>query len=189
MSPILGVVASSISGNLGPNSAYESIQTISPAGGTTTVLFTSIPQTYTHLQMRMYVRQTTQSAVRIQLNNTGGSSNGALYWWGLSSSTTGYYNGINTNFNYAYYQVGTYYASVAPNTYSPGIYDLYHYSSSLKNKSSRVLCGTEHAGGATGGVELEKGIVTTTSPITTLEIVANGTSFQAGTYFALYGIK
>jgi hypothetical protein len=169
--------------------AYESIATIAPSGGSTTVLFTSIPQTYTHLQMRMYVRQTTQSAVRIQLNGLGGTSNGALYWWGLSNSTTGYYNGINTNFNYAYYQVGTYYGSVAPNTYSPGIYDLYHYSSTVKNKSSRILCGTEHAGGATGGVELEKGIVTTTSPITTLEIVANGTSFAAGTYFALYGIK
>jgi hypothetical protein len=187
--PLPGVFASAISGNLGPFGAYESIQTIAPTGGTTTVLFSSIPQTYTHLQMRMYVRQTTQSAVRIQLNNTGGTSNGALFWWAQSNSTTGWYNGINVNFNYAYYQVGTYFGSGTPNTYSPGIYDLYHYSSTVKNKSSRVLCGTEHAGAATGGVEVEKGIVTTTSAINSIEIVANGTSFQAGTYFALYGIK
>ena len=48
--PILGVIDSAKTGNL---SSYESIQTITVgSGGASTIVFSSIPSTYAHLQIR-----------------------------------------------------------------------------------------------------------------------------------------
>jgi hypothetical protein len=50
--PILGIIASAITGNL-VTTSYESIATVTVGGGgAATVAFTSIPATYTHLQIR-----------------------------------------------------------------------------------------------------------------------------------------
>ncbi len=54
--PILGILASAITGNLVTNS-YESIATVTVgSGGQATAEFTSIPGTYTHLQLRALAR-------------------------------------------------------------------------------------------------------------------------------------
>jgi hypothetical protein len=52
--PILGIIASAITGNL-VTTSYESIETVTVgSGGSATVLtFSSIPATYTHLQIRV----------------------------------------------------------------------------------------------------------------------------------------
>jgi hypothetical protein len=50
--PILGIIASAITGNL-VTTSYESIATVTVgSGGAANVEFTSIPATYTHLQVR-----------------------------------------------------------------------------------------------------------------------------------------
>ena len=61
--PILGLLASAISGNLfAPSGAYDSIATASGTGSSATISFTSIPSTYTHLQIRGIWNTTTGSA-------------------------------------------------------------------------------------------------------------------------------
>ena len=54
--PILGVIASGISGHLTPpwpdNSYYQIGTTTVGAGGSSSITFSSIPATYTHLQIR-----------------------------------------------------------------------------------------------------------------------------------------
>jgi hypothetical protein len=52
--PILGIIASAITGNL-VTTSYESIETVTVgSGGSATVTFSSIPATYTHLQIKRY---------------------------------------------------------------------------------------------------------------------------------------
>ena len=54
MSPILGIYASQISGHLwAPSGAYDSIATATGTGSSGIINFTSIPSTYTHLQLRV----------------------------------------------------------------------------------------------------------------------------------------
>ena len=53
--PILGIMASQISGHLS-NPSYESIATYTVgAGGSSTMVFSSIPQTYKHLEFTMSI--------------------------------------------------------------------------------------------------------------------------------------
>jgi hypothetical protein len=51
MTPMLGIMASQISGHLVTNS-YESIQTVTVSTATPSITFSSIPATYKHLQIR-----------------------------------------------------------------------------------------------------------------------------------------
>jgi hypothetical protein len=74
--PILGIYASS---QFIQNTSYESIATVTAgAGGVGSVSFTSIPSTYTHLQLRITGRSTSASAngitTGIRLNGDTGSN-------------------------------------------------------------------------------------------------------------------
>ncbi len=83
--PILGTIASSFLTSL---SDYDSIASVLVgAGGQSAVEFTSIPNTYKHLQIRGIARQTTnaaQNGCRMQFNADTGSN------YGTGQS---YYNG------------------------------------------------------------------------------------------------
>ena len=62
--PNLGIIASSISGNLwAPGKDFDSIATVSGTGSSNTISFTSIPGTYRHLQIRAIWNTTTGSAL------------------------------------------------------------------------------------------------------------------------------
>ena len=71
MTPILGIMASSMQGAVGD---YQSIATVTVGGaGSTSIDFTSIAGTYSHLQIRCLARASTGGAVdyhglRMQLN-------------------------------------------------------------------------------------------------------------------------
>jgi hypothetical protein len=69
MTPILGIMASQISGHL-ETGAYESISTVTVGGGgSATITFSSIPGTYTHLQvMFVYVLTEIQAAITLAIN-------------------------------------------------------------------------------------------------------------------------
>ena len=77
MSPILGTLASQFSGK--PFSSFESISTVTVgSGGLSTIEFTSIPSTYTHLQIR-YNGQTARSdfngdALGMRINSDSGNN-------------------------------------------------------------------------------------------------------------------
>ena len=53
--PILGIMASQISGHLETNS-YESIATVSLGSSQSTIAFSSIPSTFKHLQLRLFLK-------------------------------------------------------------------------------------------------------------------------------------
>lgn len=188
MSPILGIYASQMSGHLWPASSYESIATTTVgAGGTSTITFSSIPQTYTHLQIRQLFRT----------SNTSGSN-----WYSRIN-----FNG-DTASNYSFHLVrgngSTVTSSAGANqTYSVmansgdsatltlgwgvGVTDILDYTNTNKYKTIRSSSGYDQNGA--GMVDLNSGLWRSTSAITSMVFTLQGGTFQQYSSFALYGIK
>ena len=83
--PILGIIAASFQEAV-PNS-YESIETVTVgSGGSATVSFTSIPATYTHLQIRGIARTATNVSLGLQFNSDTGSNYSRHFLNGNGSS-------------------------------------------------------------------------------------------------------
>lgn len=185
--PILGVVASSISGNL-YSSSYDSIATvIVGAGGTPSVTFSSIPSTYTHLQLRvsarevtggfdqMYMRVNGDTGANYSKHNMGGSGSSGLVYGG-SGSTSSVSIGVIGGSN----QVA--------NTFAVSVTDFLDYTNTSKYKTIRALSGIDSNG--TGYNWFASGLWQNTNAITSINIFPTGaTDFAQYTHFALYGIK
>jgi hypothetical protein len=187
--PILGVIASQISGRLfAPSGAYDSIATVTVgAGGANTVSFTSIPSTYKHLQIRMFARDSRTST----LNNASFQINGdtatnyaahALYADGTSVSSFG-----APTQNLAY--VGTFpSASTTASVFGVSVTDVLDYTNTNKYKTFKALTGFDSNGA--GSARLFSGLWMSTSAITSITFKPEGSGdFVQYSHFALYGIK
>ena len=193
--PILGVIASSISGNL-YSASFDSIatQTVG-AGGASSVTFSSIPSTYTHLQVRCYA-QTNRGTygideVRIRFNSDTGTNyadhslygNGSAVFSGASTSTTGMLTS------------GTIGTSTGNSSLVWGIdiIDILDYVNTNKYKTIRRLTGVDingTVGGLGGRVGISSGFWQNTNAVTNINITpVNGTLLNQYSSFALYGIK
>ena len=180
--PILGIIASSKLTAV-PNS-FESISTVTVgSGGSSSVSFTSIPSTYTHLQVRMFVKDTaadTSSETYMQINSTNMEYTHQLIGNGASTSvststisaigdTTSNQSGQNSMF-------GVF------------IIDILDYTNTNKNKVVRVLNGVDRNGG--GVIKLVSGLRVSTSSVTSLTFTLQSSrTFSQYSQFALYGIK
>jgi hypothetical protein len=183
---------------LGGNAAfiptsYESIATLTAAGGETSLTFSSIPGTYKHLQIRGIGRLsgTTEgygySYIRF---NSGPQATHAL----LVHGTTVTLDGATSTF----YQIPNAMApSNAPaGTYGALIIDIHDYASTTKLKTARGFSGYNTNGAALTyyhGVGLSSALATGlgTSALTSVAITSGpfGETFVAGSTYALYGIK
>jgi hypothetical protein len=175
MTPILGIMASQISGHL-ETGAYESISTVTVGGGgSATITFSSIPSTYEHLQVRiMAVTNTTANSATTTFNGT----NGRTHWLtGNGSSVSA--AGDATKIFFPLTQGST----TAP---CVGIMDILDYANTNKYKTTRALEGYDTNGA--GNVSLTSGLWQSTSAINSITITAVGT-FNEYSQFALYGIK
>ena len=194
MTPMLGIMASSISGSKISTSSFESIATLTPSGGAASASFTSIPGTYKNLQIRGIVHDNyaTDKApnVGFDLNFIFNSdsatnySNHYLYGNGSVAVAAGAANSAVINLP------GTNQISTA-NYMSALIIDIIDYADTTKYKTVRTFNGADANGTGTTNrcVALNSGSWRSTSAITTIQMTAWGTGFVAGTQFALYGIK
>ena len=156
---------------------YESIATITVgAGGASSVDFTSIPSTYSHLQ------------VRILQFTAAGSADPKMRFNG---ATTNYYMHSIYNTNPT---VSTYNDSAAmpylynENTYpAVAIIDILDYANTNKNKTSRTLGGYD--GNGSGYLFYRSQAWFQTTAVNQITFVASGQNFTQYSHFALYGIK
>jgi hypothetical protein len=187
MAPILGIYASQISGHLfAPSGAYDSIATTTVgAGGAASVTFSSIPSTYTHLQVRLFGRgsgSNTQSFVKLEFNgDTTGSNYYSHYIQADGSSVVA---GPNASIS-AHYDIAG--ANATASVFGAMIFDVLDYANTSKNKTSRVLGGVDNNG--SGRMNLTSGLWLNTSAINSLTITPGSGSFVQYTSAALYGIK
>ena len=91
MSPILGIYASQITGHLfTPSNSYTSIATATvDSGGASSITFSSIPSTYTHLQIREISRGAavqTSTNIQMQFNSDTGTNYSDTWLYGNGTS-------------------------------------------------------------------------------------------------------
>ena len=193
MTPVYKLSASSIKGRtnygsmLAGNSVFvpdlgvfESIATVSVgSGGAADVEFTSIPGTYTHLQVRaLHVTASAGSSATLRFNGDTTAANyrqHSLIGTGSAASA----NTISSNL-YAPYDSG------GAATTSPGsmVLDILDYSNTNKNTTIRYLNGYDANG--SGVIQLISGLWLSTAAITSIKFTL---SFSQYTQFALYGIR
>jgi len=174
MAPILGIYASSASPNIFSTS-YESIATVTVgAGGASSVTFSSIPSTYTHLQIRAFMVGGNFTTIRFN-GDTTGSNYRNHYLVGNGSSAS-----ASSNANNAYTPM-----SASANGYADVI-DILDYSNTNKNKTIRALEGYDNNG--SGEIYLSSNLWMSTAAISSI-VFTPSSSMSQYSQFALYGIK
>jgi hypothetical protein len=191
MSPILkGVVASGISGRLSSGSSFESIATVVGNGSATTFSFTSIPQTYKHLQLRMFARSGTAGTgsgwIDAVFNSDTTANYSFHYMAGDGINTPG--AGAGTNRSNAH--VGLMWSSSnLANTFTANVCDIFDYTNTNKAKTTRSLIGGDTNNNTYAEIYSVTNAWLSNTAITQIDISAGGWTFATGTSIALYGIK
>lgn len=183
---ILGIIASSKLSAVGD---FESIATVTVgSGGAANVEFTSIPSTYTHLQIRCIHRSTATSAgafyaIKYQMNNDTGSNYTYHYIVGTGSAANAYAGTSQTD---GWAGVCTS-DGITASVYSAGVIDILDYANTNKYKTMRVLNGTDANG--TGEAFFMSSLWMSTSAITSIKLYPNAGNWKQYSHFALYGIR
>jgi hypothetical protein len=166
------------------------------SGGTSTITFSSIPATFTHLQLR-YLAQDNRatygiSDIGISFNSdttAGHYVAHSLYGDGATATAAGYTSG----YTYAYLGVGTL-GTTTGGTFGVGVVDILDYASANKNKTIKSLSGVDINGtiaGFGGRVGITSGLwmATSLAAISSMTITSLNGNFQNYSSFALYGVK
>jgi hypothetical protein len=191
--PILGVIDSGKSGNL-YSASYDSIATVSVgAGGASSITISSIPSTYTHLQVRgiartaratfsndgVVVRFNSDSGTNYSRHQIAGDTFSQSFDVNATANSTGPYgvaagNGANAN------------------VFGPLVIDIFDYANTNKSKTFRYFGGVDNNSNSNqtnGWVGLSSGAWYNTNAITSITFSGlSGNLLQFST-FALYGIK
>lgn len=161
-----------------PSSDYELITRTTLGAYTDTVLFSSIPQTYKHLQVRLTTPGTGAWWLVTRINGNTSSSN--------YTSRGSYTNGSTiSSMNFGTGTTGfTYTALIEGDGLLSAIIDYLDYSSTSKNKNIRSLWGSDRNGSGNAG--FHTGSFYQAGAVNEIGIYG---SFNANATFALYGIK
>lgn len=179
------IVAGTFSAGVAPvTSSYESIATVSVgSGGSSTISFTSIPQTYKHLQIRGIGRDAGSNGEwKIEFNSDTTTTNyyrHGLYGDGSSASAFGVNNNTVAPMSYS---------GQTANAFSVYVTDILDYTNTSKYKTIRTLGGYDINGGGQEGLFSNLWKNTDAISIITIKIVG-GSNFEQYSHFALYGIK
>jgi len=179
MSPILGIFASSMLGAVGD---YESIATTTLGSASSSVTFSSIASTYSHLQIRVLAKSnSSQSQLDLTINSSAtGYAYHSLFGNGSTAGAEG--SGSMTKI-----PAGSVAPSSATSTFSAFVIDILDYANTNKNKTIRTLMGFDTNGA--GSMYLNSGLWANTDAISSITLTCRDFSFPQYSSFALYGIK
>ena len=175
-----------IAGLLGvgaPPTDFESIATTTVgAGGSSTITFTSIPATYSHLQLRGIARNNNSAddSFALTFNSDTGTNYSRHGLTGSGTAAASYAGSTVAN-------VGIWAISAIANTFGAAVIDVLDYANTNKYKTIRSLNGYDNNG--SGYIVLTSGNWRNTAAITSITLTANAGTFQQYSSFALYGIK
>jgi hypothetical protein len=172
---------------------YESIATVSLTGTQTTITFSSIPATYTQLQVR-YIAASTRSTygfdqLFMRFNSDTGSNYASHQLIGNGSSATAAAQTSATLITVGDRNIG----AAMPSTFGGGVIDILDYANTSKYKTARCLTGIDNNGTYDGTfypyINFSSGLWQSTNAINSISFTAQNGDFKANTRFALYGIK
>ena len=189
MSPILGILASQNYSRV--TNSYFSIATVTVgSGGTSGITFSSIPSTYTHLQIRAFGHTNRSSGAvtdgsRLKVNSDTGSNYADHALQGDGASATSFFGGASNVYDTIYGLAGN---NSSASTFGSFVLDILDYANTSKYKTMRYLGGSDNNG--SGVLFFGSALWMSTSAITNLNFIPNaGTLYNEYTTFALYGIK
>lgn len=169
-------------------SQYFSIATATVgSGGSSSVTFSSIPSTYTHLQIRAIGRtnrSNTFDDIRFKINGDTATSYYVHFFYGDGASVAA---GSNTTYVTGAWGGGMSGATATSSVFGAAIIDILDYANTNKNKTIRALDGVENNG--SGTIAFSSSLWSSTSAINSIELFGIGGTIQQYSSFALYGIK
>ena len=170
--------------------SYESIASAYGTNSSNTITFSSIPSTYKHLQLRLYLRNT---AVRndldyagLRVNGDTTSGNYRSHYLQGSNSTAQAGDMGNSSSGMMIYMIPN--STTGANCYAVAVIDILDYANTSKYKTARSLAGYEY-NDTYDTVGLFSGLWMSTSAITSLSIKTDFGNFTTASHAALYGIK
>jgi hypothetical protein len=181
MSGILSALIGSFAAAKPTPPSYDSIATVNGNGSTGTITFSSIPSTYSHLEVRAsFLASSANDDLLVRLNGDT-ASNYSFHELRGSGTTV-----ITSRTAPQAYMVA---AGNAGNTTYPSSFVLsfYEYKNTNINKTIRVLSGQDRNGD--GSVSLFSGNWRNTAAVNSITLYAPSSVFNTGSKFALYGIK
>jgi hypothetical protein len=188
-------MASQISGHLGPPAVgFVSIATVTiGSGGSSSAEFTAIPSTFKHLQIRCLSRNTSTSVrVNMQVGNSTIDTGSNYNWHSLGGdgvSAFGYTPGPTLNYIQA---ISSVQGSDLASAFGAAIIDIFDYANTSKNKTVRILTGSDINGsyGNNYFTGMNSGAWFSTSTIDRIKLYPNSAGNLAEfSQFALYGIE
>ena len=181
--PMLGIMASAISGNLwAPAGAYESISSTTLSASASSITFSGIPATYTHLQIRALGMFTgTVGVGNIAFNGDNASGNYSYHYLLGDGSSACAAAGVSQNQGRFTAAAGT-----TPSYPTVMVMDILDYANTNKYKTSKHLFAWD--GNGSGYVEFDSNSWRSTNAITSITFTP-ANSFNTYSSFALYGVK
>lgn len=188
--------ASSASNSVTPVSLgdMDPIAMVELSSTTGSVTFSSIPATYTHLQIRGVASSSRSDYIvnnycmRFNADTGNNYRNHAIQ--GGYSATPAVGGNASGPESFIYMVTGV--TGLAGGPQTALIIDILDYTNTNKNTVAKTLIGYDVNGtvGSYGGaIALNSGLWLNTSAITSITLLPEGHSWLAGTTFALYGIK
>jgi hypothetical protein len=189
MAPILGIIASSTQQGLATDNGamFPISSVVVPSAGAANITFSSIPSTYTHLQIRGIARSTlgaTGAGFAMQVNSDTGANYAAhnLLADGTSVQTNSY-----TSNTYMYPSSYMPAANATASVFGAVIIDVLDYANSNKYKTMRSMYGTDLNGSGQTGIA--SSVWMSTSAITSVKLYFTSSNLAQYSSFALYGVK
>ena len=163
--------------------SFESIATVTVgSGGASSADFTSIPGTYTHLQVRFIAASSSADMDIWARFNSDSGNNYALHriYGDGSSVAAGAESSSNAIDFFGRTGSGT-------SNFSANVADILDYANTNKYKTARVLYGRDSNG--SGYMMFSSGLWMSYNAITSISLFPQSGSFTQYSHFALYGIK
>jgi hypothetical protein len=170
----------------GPQPSFELIQTVNGTGSSGIITFSSIPTTYTHLQIRATIRGNYSSAnmsSTIVLNGDTAANYAQHQLLGNGGTVTASGTANTTSISPINYPA----ASGTTNAFNGVIIDILDYKNTNKNKTIKYFNGYHN--GSTYGASLNSGLWRSTAAISSITFTAAVGSYVSATRFSLYGIR
>lgn len=168
--------------------AYESIATTVITSDTASVTFSSIPQTYKHLQLRMFAKTDRADLEDVTLIQFNGDTAANYSYHNIRGNGTAASSEGAASTSYIYLHFASTGSTGVTNIFASSVVDILDYADTNKFKTTRSLHGFDANG--SGRIYLASGNWRSTSAITSIVLDQQfGTNWKQYSHFALYGIK
>jgi hypothetical protein len=169
--------------------AFEAIASTTLGSTTSTVTFSSIPSTYEHLQLRLYLRagySNPYATIRLRLNSDSGSNYTNHWVYGNGSGVSASGNVSETAYRWLFIPAAT----GTSNAFGCAVIEILDYATTSKYTTIRGIEGQDQNTSGYGYAFLHSSLWLNTAAVTTLTFTSEETNgFVSGSVFALYGLR